>query len=197
VSNILSDASLDQMFRNARTHRAWLDQEVSDVLLEAVYDLAKMGPTSANCSPMRVVYVRSPEAKARLKAALSEGNVAQTMAAPATAIIAHDLEFFERLPKLSPHTDARARIVGKSPEYIRDTAFRNGSLQGAYFIMAARALGLDCGPMSGFDNEVVDREFFPDGKIKSNFLCNLGHGDHDRLRPRAPRLDFDEACRVV
>ena len=197
MSNILSDASLDQVFRNARTHKAWLDQGVSDVLLEAVYDLAKMGPTSANCSPMRVVYVRSPEAKARLQPALAEGNVAKTMAAPATAIIAHDLEFFERLPKLFPHTDARAWFVGKPPEHIRDTAFRNGSLQGAYFIMAARALGLDCGPMSGFDNGAVDREFFPDGKIKSNFLCNLGYGDHDQLRPRAPRLDFDEACQVV
>jgi 3-hydroxypropanoate dehydrogenase len=197
LSNILSDASLDQMFRNARTHNAWLDQGVSDVLLEAVYDLAKMGPTSANCSPMRVVYVRSPEAKARLKPALSEGNAAKTMAAPATAIIAHDLEFFERLPKLFPHTDARAWFVGKAPEHTRETALRNGSLQGAYFIMAARALGLDCGPMSGFDNEAVDREFFADGQIKSNFLCNLGHGDRDNLRPRAPRLDFDEACQIL
>jgi 3-hydroxypropanoate dehydrogenase len=197
VSNILSDASLDQIFRNARTHSAWLDQEVSDVLLEAVYDLAKMGPTSANCSPMRLVYVRSAEAKERLKLALAEGNVAKTMAAPVTAIIAYDLEFYERLPKLFPHTDARSWFVGGSPEHIRDTAFRNGSLQGAYFIMAARALGLDCGPMSGFDNEAVDREFFPDGTVKSNFLCNLGHGDRDQLFARSPRLDFDEACRVL
>jgi 3-hydroxypropanoate dehydrogenase len=197
VSNILSDAGLDQMFRNARTHRAWLDKGVSDVLLEAIYDLAKMGPTSANCSPMRVVYLRSPDAKARLEPALSEGNVAKTMAAPVTAVVAHDLEFFERLPELSPHTDARAWFVGKPSEHIRDTAFRNGSLQGAYFILAARALGLDCGPMSGFDNEAVDREFFPEGNIKSNFLCNLGHGDHDRLHPRAPRLDFETACRIL
>jgi 3-hydroxypropanoate dehydrogenase len=146
---------------------------------------------------MRVVYVRSPEAKARLEPALSKGNVAKTMAAPATAIIAHDLKFFEHLPKLSPHTDARAWFDGKAPEQTRETALRNGSLQGAYFIMAARALGLDCGPMSGFDNEAVDRAFFPDGKIKSNFLCNLGHGDRDKLRPRAPRLDFDEACQIL
>lgn len=197
MSSILSDASLDQIFRNARTHSAWRDQDVSDVLLEAVYDLAKMGPTSANCSPMRVVYVRSPEAKARLKPALSEGNMAKTMAAPATAIIAYDLEFYERLPKLFPHTDARSWFVGRSPDHLRDTAFRNGSLQGAYFIIAARALGLDCGPMSGFDNEAVDREFFPDGKVKSNFLCNLGHGDASQLFARSPRLEFDEACQIL
>ncbi len=197
MSNILSDASLDQIFRNARTHSAWHHQEVSNVLLEAVYDLAKMGPTSANCSPMRVVYLRSQEAKERLKPALAEGNVAKTMAAPVTAIIAYDLEFYERLPKLFPHTDARSWFAGGSPEHIRDTAFRNGSLQGAYFIVAARSLDLDCGPMSGFDNEAVDREFFPDGKVKSNFLCNLGHGDHDQLFPRSPRLDFDEACKIL
>jgi 3-hydroxypropanoate dehydrogenase len=188
---------LDQIFRNARTHSAWLDQAVSDVLLEAVYDLAKMGPTSANCSPMRIVYLRSPEAKARLKPALAEGNVAKTMAAPATAIIAYDLEFYERLPQLFPHTDARSWFLGAAPEHIHDTGFRNGSLQGAYFIIAARALGLDCGPMSGFDNEAVDREFFPDGTVKSNFLCNLGHGDSSKLFARAPRLEFDEACQIL
>ena len=197
MSNILSDASLDQVFRNARTHSAWQDQEISDVLLEAVYDLAKMGPTSANCSPMRVIYVRSAEAKERLKPALAEGNVAKTMAAPVTAIIAYDLEFYEQLPRLFPHTDARSWFAGGSAEHIRDTAFRNGSLQGAYFIVAARALGLDCGPMSGFDNDAVDRAFFPDGKVKSNFLCNLGHGNHDQLHPRSPRLAFDEACSIV
>lgn len=196
VSNILSDAGMNLIFRDARTHSAWRDQAVSDVLLEAVYDLAKMGPTSANCSPMRVVYVRSAEAKARLKPALAEGNVAKTMAAPATAIIAYDLEFYEQLPRLFPQADARSWFKGKA-DHIRETAFRNGSLQGAYFIMAARALGLDCGPMSGFDNAAVDRAFFPDGKIKSNFLCNLGYGDADKLHPRSPRLEFDEACQSL
>lgn len=187
---------MDLIFREGRTHSAWRDQAVSDVLLEAVYDLAKMGPTSANCSPMRAVYVRSPEAKARLKPALSEGNVEKTMAAPATAIIAYDLEFHEQLPKLFPHADARSWFIDKA-DHIRETAFRNGSLQGAYFILAARSLGLDCGPMSGFDNALVDQAFFPDGKVKSNFLCNLGYGDPDKLHPRSPRLAFDEACQVL
>ena len=196
MSNILSDAALDRIFRNARTHNHWQEREVSDVLLQAVFDLAKMGPTSANCSPMRVVFVKSPEAKARLKPALAEGNVEKTMAAPVTAIVGHDLEFYERLPQLFPHTDARSWFVGK-PELSRDTAFRNGSLQGAYLMIAARSLGLDCGPMSGFDNAAVDRAFFPDGQVKSNFLCNLGHGDPEKLHPRSPRLDFDQVCRVL
>ncbi len=196
MSDILSDAGLDLLFREARTHSAWAAKDVSDVLLEAVYDLARLGPTSANCSPMRVLFLRSAAAKERLKPALSEGNVEKTMAAPATAIIAHDMEFYEHLPKLFPHTDARSWFVGK-PAHIETTAFRNGSLQGAYFIMAARALGLDCGPMSGFDNEAVDREFFPDGKVKSNFLCNLGHGDPSKLFDRAPRFEFDEACKIL
>ncbi len=196
MSNILSDAALDRIFRNARTHTHWQEREVSDVLLQAVFDLAKMGPTSANCSPMRVVFVKSPEAKERLKPALAEGNVEKTMAAPVTAIVGHDLEFYERLPQLFPHTDARSWFVGK-PELSRDTAFRNGSLQGAYLMIAARSLGLDCGPMSGFDNEAVDRAFFPDGQVKSNFLCNLGHGDPEKLHPRSPRLDFDQVCRVL
>ncbi len=196
MSNILSDAALDRIFRNARTHTHWQEREVSDVLLQAVFDLAKMGPTSANCSPMRVVFVKSPEAKARLKPALAEGNVEKTMAAPVTAIVGHDLEFYERLPQLFPHTDARSWFVGK-PELSRDTAFRNGSLQGAYLMIAARSLGLDCGPMSGFDNAAVDRAFFPDGQVKSNFLCNLGHGDPEKLHPRSPRLDFDQVCRVL
>jgi len=197
VSKFLSDAGLDLLFRDARTHNAWQDKEVSDVLLEAIYDLAKLGPTSANCSPMRVVYLRSPEAKARLKPALSEGNADKTMAAPVTAIIGHDLEFFERLPEIFPHApDARTWFAGK-PDHIETTAFRNGSLQGAYFIVAARALGLDCGPMSGFDNAAVDREFFPGGTVKSNFLCNLGHGDPKGLFPRSPRLEFDDACKIL
>ncbi len=197
MSKILSDSGLDLLFRDARTHNAWQDQEVSDVLLEAIYDLAKLGPTSANCSPMRVVYVRSPEAKARLKPALDAGNAEKTMAAPVTAIIGHDLEFYEHLPKIFPHAaDARSWFAGK-PAHIETTAFRNGSLQGAYFIVAARALGLDCGPMSGFDNAAVDREFFPESTIKSNFLCSLGRGDPKGLFPRSPRLEFDDACKIL
>lgn len=196
VSDILSDAGLDLLFREARTHSAWLAKDVSDVLLEAVYDLARLGPTSANCSPMRVLFLRSAEAKARLKPALSEGNVDKTMAAPVTAIVGYDLEFYEHLPRLFPHAEARSWFAGK-PAHIQTTAFRNGTLQGAYLIMAARALGLDCGPMSGFDNEAVDREFFPEGKVKSNFLCNLGYGDPDKLFERSPRFDFDDVCKVL
>lgn len=196
MSRILSDQGLDLIFRAARTHRAWRDEPVGDVLLQAIYDLAKMGPTSGNCCPLRVVFLRSPEAKARLKPALDEGNVAQTMSAPVTAIVAHDLLFYERMPRLAPHADARAIFHGKD-ELIAETAFRNGSLQGAYLMIAARALGLDCGPMSGFDRAAVDRAFFPAGHVESNFLCNLGYGDPARLHPRAPRLDFDDACRIL
>lgn len=196
AASIISDSSLDQIFRQARTHRAWQDRDVSDVLLEAIYDLTKLGPTSGNCCPMRVVFLRSEAAKARLVPALDKGNVKKTLAAPVTAIIAYDLEFYELLPKLMPHVDQRSGYVGKA-DLIEETALRNSSLQGAYLIIAARALGLDCGPMSGFDNAAVDREFFPDGKIKSNFLCNLGYGDQDALRPRLPRLAFDEVCQIL
>ena len=154
-----------------------------------------MAPTSANCSPMRILFVKSPAAKERLKPALIESNVRQTMAAPATAIIAYDLEFYELLPKLYPPADARSWFVGND-KAIRETAFRNGSLQGAYFIIAARAVGLDCGPMSGFDNAKLDAAFFPDGRWKSNFLCNLGYGDPATVSPRSPRLEFAEACRI-
>ena len=196
MSEILNDAGLDLLFREARTHNGWTDTEVSDVLLQAVFDLAKMGPTSANCSPLRVVYVKSKAAKEKLRPALIEGNVEKTMAAPVTAILGHDLEFHEHLPKLFPHTDARAWFAGNQA-LIETTAFRNGSLQGAYFILAARALGLDCGPMSGFDNAAVDAAFFPEGKVKSNFLCSLGHGDPSKLFPRSPRFDFDEVCKIV
>ena len=191
----LEAAALDQLFRTARTYRAWRDQAVSDETLHAIYELMKWGPTSSNCCPARIVFVKTPEAKARLEPALDAGNVRQTMAAPATAIIGYDLEFYEKLPLLAPHADVRSGFVGK-PELIRSTAFRNGSLQGGYLIVAARALGLDCGPMSGFDNAKVDAEFFPGGTIKSNFLCNLGYGDPAKLRPRAPRLAFDSACRI-
>jgi len=186
---------LDLLFRQARTHSHWGDGGVGDVLLQAVYDLAKMPPTSANSNPMRLIFLRSRDAKDRLKPALSPGNLAKTMAAPVTAIIGYDTRFYEELPRLAPHGNARAWFEGK-PALIEETAFRNGTLQGAYFILAARALGLDCGPMSGFDRDRVDREFFPDGRIKSNFLCNLAYGDACKLHPRAPRLDFEDACQI-
>ena len=165
-------------------------------MLMAIYDLMRWGPTSANCSPMRIVFLTTPQAKKRLEPHLSAGNRAKTMTAPATAIIGYDLQFYDYLPRLHPYADARSWFVGKD-EIIRTNAFRNGSLQGAYFIIAARAVGLDCGPMSGFDNAKVDAEFFPDGRIKSNFLCNLGYGDGQRMRPRAPRLEFDETCKIL
>lgn len=188
--------SLDQLFLEAHTHRYWQPQPVEDKTLEAAYALARMAPTSANCSPMRIVFVKSPAAKERLKPALSQGNVRQTMAAPATAIIAHDMQFYDLLPRLYPVAAARSWFIGNQ-EAIKVTAFRNGSLQGAYFIIAARAVGLDCGPMSGFDNAKVDAEFFADGRWKSNFLCNLGYGDPAKLSPRTPRLEFAEACRIL
>lgn len=196
MNEILSDAGLDRIFRQARTHKHWRDGKVSDVLLQAVYDLAKMGPTSANASPLRVAFLRSREAKEMLRPALHAGNVEQTMAAPVTAILAYDMAFYEQLPKLHPHSDARAWFVGK-PKAIEETAKRNGSLQGAYFMIAARALGLDCGPMSGFSRQKVDETFFSGTTWQSNFLCNLGYGDPARLHPRAPRLDFDEACLLL
>ena len=192
----LDSAGLDIIFRSARTHRAWTGQSVADDTLRAVYDLMKMGPTSGNCCPARIVFVKTRDGKERLRPALDPGNVAQTMAAPATAIIAYDLEFYEKLPVLVPHRDARSDFVGK-PELIRFEAMRSGTLQGAYLIIAARALGLDCGPMGGFDHAKVDAEFFPEGSVKSNFLCNLGYGDPSKLHPRAPRLAFEEACRIL
>ena len=184
------------IFEDARTHTAWQERPVMDELLRRVYDVAKMGPTSSNCCPMRVVFVKSAEAKARLKPCLSEGNVEKTMKAPATAIVAYDAQFYELLPKLFPHRDVRTGFANNA-ELARTTAFRNGSLQGAYLMITARALGLDCGPMSGFDNATLDAEFFPDGRWKSNFLCNLGYGDPSKLRPRNPRPTFDEACRIL
>lgn len=195
MTRIADGSALSVIFQDARTHSAWQDRPVSEELLRAAWDLAKMGPTSANCSPARIVFVVSSEAKEKLKPALSEGNVAKTMAAPATAIFGYDLAFYERLPELFPHTDARSWFVGKE-KHIETTAFRNASLQSGYFILAARALGLDCGPMSGFDNAKVDEVFFAGTPIRSNFLCNLGYGDASKLRPRNPRLSFEDACRV-
>ena len=191
----MEQSGLDLLFNNARTYNNWQDKPVSDDTLHALFDLVRMGPTSANCSPARIVFVKSDAAKEKLKACLAEGNVAKTMAAPVCAIIAHDMEFHEHLPKLFPHTDAKSWFAGK-PDFIESTAFRNGTLQGGYLIMAARALGLDCGPMSGFDNEAVDKAFFASTTYKSNFLCNLGYGDDKDMFPRSPRFDFDEACRI-
>jgi 3-hydroxypropanoate dehydrogenase len=196
MSTTVSDDALDLIYRNARTHSAWRDEPVDDAVLRRVYDLAKMGPTSANMCPMRIVFVRSPAAKEKLKPALDAGNVAKTMAAPVTAIIAMDVHFYEWLPRLFPHADAKAWFKDLPEPVLESTALRNSSLQGAYFLLAARALGLDCGPMSGFDNAEVDAAFFAGTTVKSNFLCNLGHGDPAKLHPRNPRPTFDEACRV-
>jgi 3-hydroxypropanoate dehydrogenase len=192
----LDDAGLDLLFREARTHTAWLSKPVSDEQLHAIYDLFKWGPTSANTSPARILFLTSDEAKARLLPTLAPNNVEKSKTAPVVAIIAYDVEFYEKLPQLYPAVDARAWFVGK-PDVIEATAVRNSSLQGAYFIVAARALGLDCGPMSGFDAAKLDAEFFPDGKWKSNFVCNLGYGDSEKLYPRNPRLAFDEACKIL
>lgn len=210
ISNLLSEEGLDLLFRDARTHNAWLNKPVSDDILRQLYDFLKWGPTSANSSPARILFLRTPEAKRRLLPALAPGNLDKTMAAPVTAIIGYDGKFYEQLPKLFPHADARAWFAD-TPELAEVTARRNSSLQGAYLIIAARALGLDCGPMSGFDNAKVDHEFFPgsaargefnqehfpDSHIKTNFLCNLGYGDPAKLLTRSPRLDFDEACKLL
>lgn len=187
----------EQLFDDARTHNAWLDRPVPDELLHRLYDLMKWGPTSANCCPARILFVKTPEAKARLVPCMSEGNQAKTAAAPVTAIIGMDMHFYEKLPQLFPHNpEARSWFEGK-PEVIQSTAFRNSSLQGGYFIMAARALGLDCGPMSGFDAPRVDAEFWLGTAVKTNFICNLGYGDPSKLFPRSPRLAFEQACRIV
>ncbi len=192
----ISDEALDQLFRAARTHAAWLPKSVPAQVLREIYELAKLGPTSANSSPARFVFLTTPEAKARLVPALVPGNVAKTQAAPVNVIVAWDTEFYEHLPRLFPHRDMRSLFVGHE-ELIHETALRNASLQGAYLILAARSLGLDCGPMSGFDAAKVNAEFFPDGKWKANFLCNLGYGDASKLFPRSPRLSFEESCRLL
>lgn len=211
MSHPLNDEALDQLFREARTHNAWLDRPVSDEVLRQLYDLMKWGPTSANCLPARILFLRTGEAKEQLRPALSQGNVEKTMKAPVTAIIAYDELFYEKLPSLFPHNPGIRDLLANSPELAETTAFRNGTLQGGYFILAARSLGLDCGPMSGFDNTKVDAEFFTAAacagetateipttcRVKSNFLCNLGYGDPAALYPRSPRLKFDEACRVL
>ena len=192
---MLNDAALDTLFYAARTHNGWQDRPVSDDLLKQLYDTLKWAPTAANGSPIRIVFVKSPEAKATLVECMSAGNAAKVAQAPVTAIIGMDMAFYEQLPKLSPHVDARAWFAG-NPALSDATAFRNSSLQGGYLILAARALGLDCGPMSGFDNAKVDEAFFAGTTIKSNFLVNLGYGDPAGVFPRSPRLSFDEAARI-
>jgi 3-hydroxypropanoate dehydrogenase len=192
----ISAECLGQLLREARTHWVWRPEGVPIELLKEVYELGRFGPTSANSSPGRFVFITTPEAKERLRPALSPGNVEKTMTAPATVIVAWDTEFYEKLPQLFPARDMRSVFAG-NPAIIHETAFRNGTLQGAYLMLAARALGLDCGPMSGFDQQKVNAAFFPDGKWKANFLCNLGYGDPSKLFPRNPRLSFDEACRVL
>lgn len=193
-----SDAALDTLLREARgTQNAWQDRAVEEGLLHRLYDLFRWGPTSANCSPARVLFLTSRAAKERLGPALSANNFEKTMAAPVTAIVAYDTQFYEFLPKLYPRNAAARSWFTSSPAFAQETAFRNGTLQGAYLIIAARALGLDCGAMSGFKNVVVDQEFFPDGRLKSNFLCNLGYAVPGGLPPRDPRLSFDEACKIL
>ena len=196
MADILSDEAIDRLFREARTHKGWQDKDVTQDQLRQIHDLLKWAPTSANCSPMRVVFAKSSAAKEKLRPALMEGNVTKTMTAPATAIVAYDLEFHEKLPELFQAADARSWFAGK-PKAIEENAFRNGTLQGAYLMLAARAIGLDVGPMSGFNKEKVNEAFFPDGVWKANFLCNLGYGDPAYLPPRDKRLSFDEACVVA
>lgn len=193
---MINDEALDLIFREARTHNGWEARAVTTTLMQAVFDLTKWGPTSANCSPARFVFVVSGAAKERLRPHLSEGNAKKTMAAPCCVIIGHDFSFHESLPKLFPHDDAKSWFDGNDA-LIKETAFRNGTLQGAYFMIAARALGLDCGPMSGFDKAGVDKEFFAGTEIKSNFLCNIGYGTDENLFPRSPRFDFDEVCEIT
>lgn len=188
---------LDLLFLDARTQNGWRETPVTDGQLRQIYDIMKMGPTSANSCPARIIFVRTPEAKARLIPALSPGNVDKTKAAPVTAIIGYDTRFYELTPKLFPHRPEMKDNFANNAKLAEVTAFRNGTLQGAYFMLAARAVGLDVGGMSGFDNAKVDAEFFPDGRVKSNFLCNIGQGDPAKVMVRLPRLDFDEACTVL
>jgi 3-hydroxypropanoate dehydrogenase len=209
--SMISDECLDVLFREARTYAHWLDKPVTGDALRAIYELMKFAPTSANANPARFVFVRSQQAKERLRPCLAPGNVDKTMTAPVTAIVAYDLLFYVKLPRLFQHSPKMRDLFAGNPQLVETTARRNSSLQGAYFILAARAAGLDCGPMSGFDNAKVDeeffgagkecegcdQEFFPEGHVRSNFLINLGYGDKTRLHPRQPRLDFSEACSIL
>ena len=211
MGHTIDDAALDTLFREARTHTKWQARPVADQTLLDLYDLLKWAPTSANAAPARFAFLRSKEAKERLRPALAPGNVEKTMTAPVTVIVAYDLKFYEQLPRPFPQSPGMQQLFLSNPNFVEATAKRNSSLQGAYLILAARALGLDCGPMSGFDNAKVDeeffaagkpcfgceQEFFPEGHVKSNFLCNLGYGDPSGLYPRLPRLPFNEACSLL
>ncbi len=196
MSHIVNDEALDELFREARSHNSWQDKPVSDVTLQALYDLLRWGPTSANCSPARFYFLKSMEAKKKLKPHLMGGNVEKTMTAPVCVIVAIDSRFYEHIPALFPHNPEMQAAFSENEPLAEETAMRNGSLQGAYLILAARALGLDCAPMSGFDAEGVNAAFFPEGRVKSNFLCALGYGDPAGLHPRGPRLSFDDACKI-
>jgi len=196
LNDVLDDAALDQLFRSARSHNGWQKRPVARELLEEAVNLAKLGPTAANTSPMRILFIESEEGKERLKPALSPGNYEKTLTAPVVAIIAYDLEFYEKLPKLFPHTDARAWFAGNDA-FIQHTAAQSGTLEGAYFLLALRAVGLDAGPINGFDNAKVDAEFFAGTTIRSNFIINIGYGDETKIFPRNPRLDFEEIARFA
>jgi nitroreductase len=193
---MLNDAALDLLFRHARSHNRWSDRPLDDALLVQLYELMKWGPTAANSSPARIVFVKSAEAKEQLVACMDPGNVEKTKSAPVVAIVGMDMEFYEKLPKLFPHTDARSWFAGNRPK-IEENAMRSSSLQGAYLMLAARALGLDCGPMTGYDVQKLNQTFFAGTAVRVNFVCGLGYGNGEQLYPRGPRLDFDEACRIA
>ncbi len=193
---MLDQHTLETLFINARSHNNWLNQPITEAQIKQIYALMKFGPTAANNSPARLTFVKSSAAKARLKTHLDEGNIDKSMAAPAVAIISYDIEFYEKLGFLFPHTDARSWYAGNDAK-IKQAGTMNATLQGAYFMLAARAVGLDCGPMGGFNNDTLDQDFFPDGKTKSIFICAIGHGDDSKLYPRSPRLSFDEACAII
>ena len=197
MSRIIEDRSLDILFRNGRSYNRWQDKPVTDVLLEAVYDLARMGPTSANSCPARFVFAKSEESRQTLASHVIADNVDKVMSAPVVAIIGQDMEFYERIPELFPHNPGAREWFAGDDAGIRETAFRNSTLQGAYLMLAARALGLDCGPMSGFDGEGVTKAFFAGTSIEANFICGIGYGSEELLFPRGPRLSFDDACQIV
>ena len=196
MNKALDSQSLDTLFVNARSHNGWQEKALPDGIIQQIYELAKMGPTAANSCPARFVFVQSDEAKQRLKACLNDGNVEKSMQAPCVVIFAMDMEFYEKLSKLFPHTDARSWFAGNDKK-IEDNAFRSSTLQAGYFMLAVRSMGLDCGPMSGLDYDKLNQEFFPDGKLKCNFICAIGYGDESKLFDRSPRLDFDEACELL
>ena len=193
---MLDNDTLDTLFREARSHNGWLNQTIDNRQINQIYELMKYGPTAANNCPARITFVKSDEAKQKLKAHLDEGNVEKSMDAPVIAIISYDIEFYEKLPFLFPHADAKSWYAG-NPAKIKSAGEMNATLQGAYFMIAARAVGLDCGPMGGFNSDTLDKEFFTDGKTKSIFLCAIGHGDNTKIFPRSPRLSLDEACEIV